>query len=437
MNITKMSLVAALLIGSSAFAIDNIKTSGDAKLYYSTDDAKHGDIDSLFDKATSAGQAAVSLSLSADLTKGVSAGTKLTTLSTLGLQGQLVNNVWEGTSGLNDSFITNEFWLAGTVGKTTGKIGRMELDTPLAFSEKWSIVSNSFEAAVIINQDIPGTTLVGAFVGGSNGSHNLNGNGGGKGLAGVIDATKETVYVPLRDKVEKKELEFEVESVVEHGTTFKQFFKGAYAAAVVNNSFKPLTVQAWYYHATSITTAYWLQADLNMEGILVGAQYTGIGEIHGMKGNKLTKSGNALAVMLGYEMKDMVTAKVAYSQIGDEANAGFNLSGTKQSKLYTDTWWNYGQVTQKDTTSINLTVESPVNGIVDLGLYVTMVDHGDKNKAGNLMETTVTAGKTFGPLDATLAVIYADEDAIDTTGGATAKDPDAVTMVQAYLTYNF
>jgi hypothetical protein len=175
-----------------------------------------------------------------------------------------------------------------------------------------------------------------------------------------------------------------------------------------------------------------------MEGILVGAQYTGIGEIHGMKdGKKLTESGNALAVMLGYEMKDMVTAKVAYSKIGNEANAGFNLSGSSQSKLYTEAWWNYGQVTQKDTTSINLTVESPVNGIVDLGLYVTNVDHGTKNTAGDLMEATVTAGKTFGPLDATLAVIYADEGAKDTTGTATAKDPDAVTTVQAYLTYNF
>ena len=38
MKFTKMSLVAALLIGSSAFAIDNVKVSGDAKVYYSTND---------------------------------------------------------------------------------------------------------------------------------------------------------------------------------------------------------------------------------------------------------------------------------------------------------------------------------------------------------------------------------------------------------------
>jgi len=415
MNITKMSLVAALLIGSSAFAIDNVKTSGDAKLYYSTSDEGKKD---LFNKAASAGQAAVSLSLSADLTEGVSAGTKLTTLTTLGLEGRLVNNVWEGTNGVTDSFIANEFWLAATVAKTTVKMGRMELDTPIAFSEKWSVVANSFEAAVVINQDIPNTTLVGAYVGGSNGqllapTAGTKVNGASIGIANVVQGT-------------------------ENESTFNQFYNGAFAVAVVNNSWKPLTAQAWYYDAHTnkpVSTlhgvqAYWLQTDVNMEGILLGAQYLGI--TFQIADKDIDSS--AYAVMIGYEMKDTVTAKFAYSGIGKDHAAGMNLAGSGQSKLYTEAWWNYGQVTQTDTTSINLTVESPVNGIVDLGLYVTNVDHGDKNDAGNLMETTVTAGKTFGPLDATLAVIYADVDAEDKTG---AKDPDAVTTVQAYLTYNF
>jgi len=415
MNITKMSLITALLIGSSAFAIDNIKTSGDAKLYYTTSD--EGTNVDLFSKESAAAQAAVSLSLSADLTEGISAGAKLTALSTLGLEGQLVNNVWEGTNGTSDSFITNELWLAGTVGKTTGKIGRMELDTPLVFSEKWSIVANTFEAAVVINQDIPNTTLVGAFVGGSNSSHNSTGNGThAAGIANVIDTSAS-------------------------GTTFSQFFKGAYAAGVVNNSWEPLTVQAWYYNATSQAKAYWLQADLNMEGILLGAQFTGLDAA----GLGVAESNTAFAVMAGYEMKDTVTAKIAYSAVSDDAGigAGFNLSGSdiknghgskSQSKLYTEAWWNYGQVAQLDTTTINVTVESPVNGIVDLGLYATLVDHGDKNTVGNMTEVTVTAGKTFGPLDTTLAVIYADADAADTTA---AIDPDAITTIQAYLTYNF
>lgn len=39
MKFTKLSLVAAMLIGSSAFAIENTKVGGDAKLFYHTSDA--------------------------------------------------------------------------------------------------------------------------------------------------------------------------------------------------------------------------------------------------------------------------------------------------------------------------------------------------------------------------------------------------------------
>ena len=186
MKLVKMSLLAATLIASSAFAIDNVKVSGDAKLFYHTDDA--GDQDTLgagspsgtetsgklFNKSYAIGQAAAKVGLTADLIEGVSTGVSITALSTLGLERQLVSGVWEATNGTDDTFWFDEAWIAGTVGKTTGKIGRMQLDTPLVFSETWSIAANTFEAAVLINQDIPDTTLIGAYVGGSNSGNILN-----------------------------------------------------------------------------------------------------------------------------------------------------------------------------------------------------------------------------------------------------------------------
>ncbi len=75
---------------------------------------------------------------------------------------------------VNDESWIGELWLAATMGKTTAKVGRMELDTPLAFSEKWSVAPNTFEGAVVINQDIPDTTLVGAWVGKGNGVNALS-----------------------------------------------------------------------------------------------------------------------------------------------------------------------------------------------------------------------------------------------------------------------
>ena len=405
MKIVKMSLVAALLVGSSAFAIENIKVSGDAKLFYHTQE-ESGTNESLFDNSTAnantAGQAALSLGLTADLTDGVSAGTKMTMLSTLGLENNLVGNVWEGTNGTNDSYIVNEAWIAGTVGNTTGKAGRMELDTPLVFSEQWSITSNTFEAGVLVNQDIPNTTLVAAYVGKSN--HGA----GAAGAAGVIATNTNG----------------------NDDSTFSNFHEGAYTFGAINNSFEPLTAQAWYYDvdmANGSLNSYWLQADVALGGIMAGAQYTA---------NKVeaatTDKTNAYALMLGYEMKDTFTAKVSYSRVSDEngnstLGAGGNLAGT-QSKLYTEAWWMYGFVTMEDTKSCNVTLEAPVMGY-DLGLYYTDADQGATAGDNDLTEITASVSRSFGPLDASLVYINWEE---DTAGVSTDFD-----AVQVYLTYNF
>jgi hypothetical protein len=430
MKFTKMSLVAALLIGSSAFAIDNVKVSGDAKLYYSTDDAVHTDAsgqkhDSLFNANNSAGQAALGLGITADLTKNISAGVHTTVLTTLGLEGQLVNNVWEGTNGLTDSWIVDEAWVAGTVGKTTGKIGRMKLDTPLVFSETWSLVENTFEAAVVINQDIPDTTLVGAYVGGSNAANGVSQHANaipGVGIANRIQTTN-------------------------NESTFSQFYNGAYAVGVVNNSVKPLTVQAWYYEAPQYVDAFWLQADVEMKGIVAGAQYT---QINYNKSSELPiavdSDNDAYAFKLGYEMKDMFTASISYSQTGKETKSTLGLGAAEnlatlgnaaQSKLYTEAWWNYGYVTRADTSAINVTVAGTAAG-VDLGAYYTQTD-SDKNggtvERADMKEFTLSAGKDFGPLNTTLVYVYTKAD--DQNQKTANQKGDAYNIIQAYLTLNF
>ena len=420
-----MSLVAVLLIGSSAFALDNTKVSGNAKLYYSTSDNSTYDnagnkvnSNDLFSANGAAGQAAFGLGVTTDLAKGISAGGHVTALTTLGLQGQLVDNVWEATNGLDDSWWVDQAWIAATAGKTTAKVGRMELDTPYVFTEKWSIVKNTFGAAVLINQDIPDTTVVGAYVGQGNGSTYLglgNSNGVGGGIAGVVGKQNANAT-----------------------TNFAQFFNGAYAAGVINNSWKPLTAQAWYFDATHAATAYWLQADfdassLGVKGLTLGAQYTDLNLYKGLIGTASDQDNDAFAAMIGYSMKDMFSAKVAYSQTGknnvSKQGAGMNLAGTSQSKLYTEAWWNYGHVTGNDTTSYNVTVESPVNGLFDLGLYYTNADQSASAGNKDMSEFTLTAGKSFGALDATLAYVNTNDDA--------KNNGDAYNTVQAYLTLNF
>jgi hypothetical protein len=440
MKLVKMSLAAAMLMGVSAYAVENVKISGDAQVFYSTQDADYLGYDSLtdedaslFDKDSSAADAALHLKVSADLVDGISAGASYTAISTLGLENNFVSNVWAGShtaveqadanfaKGLGGLKVDsaswfNEAWVAATLGKTTAKIGRMEVDTPLAFTETWTIERNTFEAAVAINQDLPDTTIVAAYIGTGNGTEFLGENiGTGTGLAvgGIVNADGEfTTY----------------------GTD------GAYAAGIINNSFKPLTVQAWYYDVTRVAQAYWLQADLNMEGILAGAQYANV-DLGDLTDGAVDASG-VYALMLGYEMKDVATLKVAYSSVDDEAPSGFNTATslmTAQSKLYTEAWWNYGYVTAMNASALNVTLTATVAGF-DLGAYYTAVTDAKRwilaedDTEYDMNEFALTVGRSFGPLDATLAYINTDAEDNNLDSNNEGK---AFNMVQAYLTLNF
>jgi len=435
MKLTKMSLVAALLVGSSAFAVENVKVSGDANVYYSTSDAVAGyaglsNKDDLFGKDNSAADASINLNVTADLAKNdlvtVTAGAGYTILTTLGLENNFVSNVWGGAhtatvptaanygSPLGGAKVENANWMTeawvavslNEASKSTLKIGRMELDTPLAFTEKWSIEKNTFEAAVLINQDIPDTTVVAAYVGNGNGTEafgqNAQSNVQALGLAAA--------------------------PVVNANGNFTTFgTNGAYAVGIVNNSFKPLTVQAWYYNLISLADAYWLQADLKcqkIEGLTAGVQFTST-DVDGVdKDPSMTA-----AAMVGYEIKDTAALKLAYSKASTKGTLhGANTAtSTGASKLYTEAWWNYGYVTAKSAETISFSAEGNVNNVADLGLYVTSVSNDSSNV--DLTEVTLTASKSFGPLDTTVAYIYTDAD--DQNAG------DAYNTIQAYLTLNF
>ncbi|WP_298690644.1 porin [uncultured Sulfuricurvum sp.] len=421
MKLVKMSLAAAVLLGASAFAIDNVKVSGDAKLFYTTNDQDPQD---LFDKDSSAADTALRLSVTGDLTKNVSFGVTGYAVSTLGLENNLVSNTWTGAHGVqangspfgaqvDDQAWIGEMWIAATLGKTTAKLGRMELDTPLAFSEKWSIVPNTFDAAVLINQDIPDTTLVGAWVGKGNGVNAI-----GVATGGTKAINNSTAIG---------------DNVVGAGADFNTFLNdGAYAVAIVNNSFKPLTAQAWYYNVQNVADAYWLQADINcqlVKGLTIGAQYADISTKGLLDG---AGDSSAYAFKLGYAGVENLSVSGAYSKADDEgvlkiANVATNNLGTAQSKLYTEAWWNYGYVGTPDAESWNLTAEYNAKDLAKFGVYYTNVSNDTTNV--DMQEVTLTATKSFGPLDATLAYISTDAD--DQNNGSQYN------TLQAYLTLNF
>ena len=150
--------------------------------------------------------------------------------------------------------------------------------------------------------------------------------------------------------------------------------------------------------------------------------------------------------MVGYEAQsgfitsdDTLLFKASYSQTGADIGHGANFAtvlnstpfnNAGQSKLYTEAWWNYGVITQADTSAFNVTVEYGMKDLMDLGFYFTSADQSET--AGNndlTFEGTLTASHSYANFDMSLAYIAAK---------LTSVNNNHIThTAQAYLTYNF
>ncbi|WP_201352455.1 hypothetical protein [Hydrogenimonas urashimensis] len=421
MKFAKLSLAAIMAMGISAFATD-IKVDGDVKVFYGTNDADewagalagHAPEDSgLFKQDNSYANAAFRIGMTAnDMPAGLTGRISLTLLETLGLESSIVSDVWAGNH-VGSQIWFDEANIKGTVfDKTTVIAGRQYLDTPMVFSEKWNIASNSYDAAVVVDQHIEKTALVAAWVMRSN-------------VNGINTVSTEERF---------------------GGQTFDTFpgafgsdANGAYAFGAVTSLIPYTTAQAWYYSVDSIADAYWLQADvkpaigedMNLE---IGGQFAGTMLGDGMAkklGLNDTDDATVWAVKVGL---DIAGARIsgAYSSV-DKGDVGFANVGGAQSKLYTEAWWNYGYVSATDTDAYNITAEYSWADVADFGAYYTYSEQ-DKKTAGTaddkeMTEFALTASKSFGAFDTSLAYIYTDAD--------DQNDGDSYNTLQVYLTYNF
>ena len=386
MKFTKLSLIAAIAV-TTAMAGD-AKISGNAKLFYDTTDASTNDF---FDKDSSRGDTALELKYSRDVVEGITLNAGLTGVSTLGLENELVSSTWVShNGGVADQMYLDTANMVAKVANTTLVVGRQMLDTPFFYSETWNIVPNTFDAAVAVNNDIPDTTLVAAWVG--------RGNGIGGGA--TVNAAND-------------------------GVGFNSFAGGhpAYAFAVVNKSVPNTALQAWYYSIPTVAKTYWLQADTTVaKNITLGAQYASA------KLNSASNDTNAAAVKVGYSM-GAAKAHIAYSKRNsvagiDISNIATGHGSASASRLYTEAFWNYGFVGSQNAETVAIGGSYDL-GAAQVGLSHTSVDTGSFNN--DMKETALTASTKVGPVNATVAYI-------NTHAQAVSGDIDTV---QAYLTVPF
>lgn len=167
-----------------------------------------------------------------------------------------------GTGTTPQSYSTlGQAFIQGVYGKTTLKVGRQQLDTPLAGADDNYIIPNLFQAGVLINQDIPDTVLVAAYVNGMQGgttgdSHTSQGlmtnsygvNNAQTGFSSMSrSALGQIVDTPT--------------NLSSGGTIGNQ---AIIALAAVNSSIPYTTGQFWWYQNTDVLNALYFSADFAM-----------------------------------------------------------------------------------------------------------------------------------------------------------------------------
>ncbi len=365
MKFTKLSLAALVAMGiaSSASAVENVKVDGHIKLWYQTSNTDAGDNasaadkktandDGLFKKEGATGDLVAKLRATGDLTKKVGFGATFYAMTTAGLENNLVNDVASGSArqGSTNGTTQNPYWLGEAyftykAGKTIAKIGRQELDTPLAYTETWNAAPNTFEAAVLLNQDIPDTTLVAAYVSRGNGTDDILNAAGTYGYTdgngnGTMDTLTETLSALGRanGKTITADATF---STLGTNLAGAGEAKGAWALGVVNSSIQNTTLQAWYYDIQNAAHAYWIQADAKLPfGLGIGAQYANL-EANGKVKTLIDSLGSfdtktdAYAAQLTYSIAG-VNLAAAYSSVSKGTLAAANVATAgKKTKLYT------------------------------------------------------------------------------------------------------
>jgi hypothetical protein len=219
----------------------------------------------------------------------------------------------EGTTYLGQAY------LQGKYGKTTVKMGRQQLDTPLAGSDDARELPNLFTAAVVINTDLPDTTLIGARV--TQIAYGSFANGYGGGELALVSGYGNS-YASYGNNYETGTFKSMGQAAL--GVSAKN--TGVTAAAAINKSIKGLTLQAWDYNAEDILNAIYAQADYSWK-CLLNPNATMTASVQYIKENNLHPTLKLdSAPYYGVQLSSKVgsfNAAVAYSETGKDSGATF------------------------------------------------------------------------------------------------------------------
>jgi hypothetical protein len=340
--------------------------NGQGVVYYQTTDGNGNG--SLFDqgpKSTTSGWAAAGAGLqlnatNKDVIAGIGAGATLNAISSLGLHREVVSALVQNAGGTTDGLTGGalaQAYLTYGMGNTSLKVGRQYLPkslSPFAFSEGWNMFKNSFDAVLVVNSDVPDTTLVGAYVTRANNSvgnlNDFNRIQGGDGTAMFTAQNKSIDGLTLTGTF------YNVFDVAQSGEDAQalwgdaKFALGDYSIALQGGQIDP----------TSVNAAW----------------------------DKTTAFGAKIAGNFG-----MFDASVAYSSVDDGTLTISNIAGSGvKTPLYTQAVLNQNTI-KKDSDTFKVAAGAKALG-GKFGVYYINSDLGAK-AIGSTFGTGATGAGTY------------------------------------------
>lgn len=327
--------------------------NGQAVVYYQTAEAGTGD---LFEQANAAAAAGIQLAASTKSLVGpIGAGVELSGLSSVGLENDVVSGLMQSATGdLTGAAITQAYLTAG-FGNTSIKVGRQQLPkslSPFAFSEGWNVFKNTFEAALVVNSDLPDTTLVYAYVTRSN----------------------NTIATPLDD----------FNKINENGDM-------VHMVTAQNKSIAGLTLTGSYYLAPDFTPAddlsvIWGDAKFNVSDYTIGLQGGTILAADLAPGLKDTTSfGAKVGAKFG-----MFNTSVSYSNVDDGSVAIHNFGTGIKTPLYTQMIFNQARIKSDNDTVVLRASAKALGGTFGIAYDITTDNSAAENDSTELDVTYVT-----------------------------------------------
>ena len=340
--------VATMALSTVASALEDIKVSGQAKLWYETSD--QGDDRTLLNADSASGEVVFKLGVTGKQ-GNVGFGTTVYQTSSMGLENEVVSATRTNTTNLQTNgtpFVGEAYITAPTLASTTLKFGKQELDTPLAFTERWNAVPNSFNAALLVNSSVENLTLIAGYVGQDN-------------------ATT-----------------FKVD-----GEVNQSYFGGAYTAAALYKT-DAFGANFWVYQINNVAgdsaLAYWLDASVKAGPVAVkayAAMLTNDGDkaAGGLSGEDTTAFALSVAGKAGPVA--LFAAGSTVSEDGDLAVANTS-TGFKKTKLPTAGVYTDGvYVAQPGSVAFKLKASGKM-GTTGVALQAVMNENSDKRWDGNI-----------------------------------------------------